>query len=300
MSKSILLLHHVESMWNEPLSNFGTSVDQCIRNAIDYLLFSEEEIDEVILTRFEDADWEDEHSPLLDVCEHMGVPIRLEVYGYGFSRDPDEVEDALEIYPDNELGKTWCYGNRDYHSDADVLEIHDWHHDLKGAIVLLGGAFEGECLNDMEKILDTLDVDVKKLHELCVGTGVPYEPLAPRRLIDEMSHHQEALDDLADEIEKHLEALEANDLMGLAEDYPNVAEKHFDRYLEIMEAYNEEVDEKYNIDMPDMLLEYAPTSPYSELQEIYEALLEGEVSELENVICEGLANIQENEPEFSP
>lgn len=299
MSRNVLLMHHMESMWEESLRQYDTSLEECVSNTIDYILFSDQEIDEVIVTRFEGIDWDDEHAPLIDVCERLGIPIKLEEYAYGFTRDIDE--DGLEMYPDENLDQTWCFGDRDHHNESNILEIHPWHHELKNDHVILGGAFEGECLNDMEKILGTLQINVTKVDSLCIGTGVSYEPLAKTKLVDEMSHHQQALDTLSDEIEKHLDKLEIDDLLELAKSYPKLADKHVDRYHDIMEEYKDEVESKYAIDSPYILLDYAPSTPYVELSEVFEASFDGDISELETVINENMMPDElEEDASFSP
>lgn len=287
MTKNILLLHHFETMWSDGFKMYGTSFEKCMANVIDYLVFSGNHIDELIVTRFEDHEWEPEHGPLLSVCESLGINVSLEVYGYGFRRCLDEDESAHDTYPDDDFGVKWCFGDRDHHEDEDILEIDGWHHELKGSHVILGGAFEGECLNDIEKVLSTLKLDVEKFDGLCVGTGVQYESFAVEKIGEELSHSKR-IEELDEEISGLLDDQGVSDLMDLADDNSEAANIILKKYREIMEDFVSEFSDVFDLADNEILLEYYPSSRYSELDEVFETMLEGGQSDLESVISENI------------
>jgi hypothetical protein len=145
----ILLCHHVEEIWSDGLKRFGVNLYDLYQNIIDHI--ESNHYDRVILTRFEIGreQFDDSH---LDsgFCHFVNSVYE---YAYGWS------EDELKDYPDR-----FCEGGS--HSEAVLIE--DWIKDLSGHDVDLCGAFEGECIEDMEIALRFCEVSFNKLHDLIV------------------------------------------------------------------------------------------------------------------------------------
>jgi len=164
----ILILHHFEPYWDKSSKEFNTSFEEEMSKILDFVYYVDS-ISNIIITRFEESQLDHDYYLLQELCLSKGIKLECRQYGYGFIRQ-EESE-----YIESDLNKTWCQGNRDYHGDDDVLILEDWHHKLKGEDVLLAGAFEDECLNDMEAILISVDANYKKLDDLSVGSYTEYE-----------------------------------------------------------------------------------------------------------------------------
>lgn len=129
-----IVIHHVQSIWNNSLIKYGTSFEEVIENVYNHLL--DNYYDDVIITNFEAGFYLDDDQLLLD----QFCPA---VYDYGYGWD----EEALN-YAD------WNYIPGGNHSE--VVPIDDWMKTLKGEVYLCG-AFDGECIEDMEIALSSLD-----------------------------------------------------------------------------------------------------------------------------------------------
>lgn len=140
----ILILHHVEAMWNDSLLNYNTSIDEMIEDIKNHL--DENNYDKVILNRFEDFEISEEHFPIANYINDINS------YGYGWTAD---------MFSNS---SQYCEGG----SHSEVVEIDDWMHDLKGNKVDICGAFDGECIEDLEIALNHLDIKFKRIEHLIV------------------------------------------------------------------------------------------------------------------------------------
>lgn len=145
----VLILHHVEPMWAQALKRFDTSFEALQEKILDFL--AENVFDKIILTRFED--WkacpsEGYFPELLDKVSNVHE------YAYGWERE------ELEAHPD-----LFCEGGT--HSGAVLLA--DWMIPLKRADVTIAGAFDGECIEDLEIALTHLGVKFGREESLIVG-----------------------------------------------------------------------------------------------------------------------------------
>lgn len=143
----VLIIHHLETMWESGLRNNGTSFEEQIELIFEHL--KEEEYDKVILTRFEDWTLEPEHYL---IANFISV---VHPYAYGWERDSFEGQKE---------GVDWVEGG--YHSDAVLLE--DWMKELKGNEVEICGAFDGECIEDLEIALSACKVEYNRINRLIV------------------------------------------------------------------------------------------------------------------------------------
>lgn len=257
MKKTILWLHHFQPYWEESLNKFSTSFEQEMEKVLDFV--KHEEINEIKVTMFEDHEESYEHYPLIELCRSKGINIDFEEYGYGWMRDD---EHSKEFYKKEDYGKTWIYGRRDFHTDKNIIEVIDWHHKIKAenSKVLLAGAFEDECLNDAEAVLDELEIDYEKLDELSVGANVEYEfrGKSPSEISQEI---QDQVNQIDQEIEdKTIDLDIEDDIDELLKEDPHFVLEKFNELSVILEEYEEEFEE-YDLDID---------SNYSELYEIIE------------------------------
>lgn len=142
---NILILHHVESMWEEGYAMYGTSFHQVLEDIADHLEVNE--YDRVILTRFEDVTLEPEHWLIAD---HIST---VEAYAYGWER----IE--LEYTPDD-----FCPGG----THSEVVYLAPWMRELPKTGVHIAGAFDGECIDDLETALEYLEIDYQRIETLIV------------------------------------------------------------------------------------------------------------------------------------
>lgn len=139
-----LIIHHLEPMWQQGYESKGTSFERLV-GRLEYHL-ERNNYDRVILTRFEDSH--------LDEAEYefiRGYVNQVEQYGYGWEASEREEQ------PDR-----FCEGGT--HSEAVLLE--DWMR-LDGEVFICG-AFDGECIEDLEIALRFLGVQFTRIPELIV------------------------------------------------------------------------------------------------------------------------------------
>lgn len=147
----VLIAHHVESMWGPSLLKLhGVSSEELIQSIGEFC--EENDIDSIILTRFED--WEQE-----DLHRHFWVNFNVTVhtYGYGWCSDMFEDEEDHEYLEDYVEG-----GNH-----SEMVLIENWMYELKGHEVFLTGCFDGECIEDMEIALNHCEVPFERV-ESCI------------------------------------------------------------------------------------------------------------------------------------
>ena len=145
-----IIIHHLETMWTWGLKKAGTSFEEVSHNVLLHLL--DNEYDRVILTRFEDNRLEDAHYEA-GLGEFIDI---VEDYAYGWE------EGSI----DGQLGTDWTEGG----SHSEIVLLTEWMHELKtlGSAVDLCGAFDGECIEDMEIALSSLGIDFNRLNHLIV------------------------------------------------------------------------------------------------------------------------------------
>ena len=140
-------MHHVEPEWEHGLNQYGTSLDEVVNKIARHL--EKNEYDKIILTRFCDNTIPDD---LYIIADHIDI-----VYDYGYSWESDMFDECNE-------GIDFCAGG----NHSQVVELCDWQKDLVGHEVNLCGAFDGECIEDMEIALSYLKVNYNRLNDLIV------------------------------------------------------------------------------------------------------------------------------------
>ena len=165
----VLIMHHLEKIWDSAMQeHFGTSFHEQAGNIVNHLEFND--YDKVILTRFEDCKLGEEHYES-GISQYVDD---VREYAYGW-----QLSDYEEHYPD-EKGVSWCDGG----SHSEVVLLEDWVKDLSGDEVHIVGAFEGECIEDLEVALNFLNVDYKKIPGLIVGGYGRYVPIFEKKKLN--------------------------------------------------------------------------------------------------------------------
>lgn len=141
-----IILHHIESMWDSALNKRGTSFEEMSEKVYNYLDCNG--YDYVILTRFEDFERE-------DFCIFNRFVNVVHPYAYGWDEEY-HIDD-----PEN-----YCEGG--IHSGSVLIE--DWMRELSTHYkeVDICGAFDGECIEDLEIALDYCKVNFKRIESLIV------------------------------------------------------------------------------------------------------------------------------------
>lgn len=215
---SVLVLQHFEEYWREGLANNGTDFETECQKVLDFILH-QEDLTEVIVTRFEHDDFGNEHGNLIELCESKGIRATCHEYGYAWSKEGYANDLENSPYAENNFNKTWCQGTRDYHGEDDVIEIAEWMLPLKREKVYLGGAFEGECIADIEAAFNAIDIDYEEVDGLIVGSGCPYiwKGNNPSDLSEKISQFlggiQESFEERCDELDcpEELDVLDTAD-----------------------------------------------------------------------------------------
>lgn len=145
----VLIIHHLEEIWSYGYQNHGTSFEREAEKILDHL--DDNPYDLVILTLFEDWNFQDCHH-LTGISQYVD---RVYTYAYGWT-----IDETKRTCGDVE----WVEGG--YHSD--FVPIFNWIRDLKGHEVHLCGAFDGECIEDMEHSLKGADIEFTRIAELIV------------------------------------------------------------------------------------------------------------------------------------
>lgn len=273
-----LVAHHLESMWESGLNNYGTSFEEEVNNICDFLIHGGQDIDKIIVTSFENLDWEEGHAPLVETANELGIPIEHKTYGYGMLRNLD-CEDSMERYSEENKNITWCYSEREYHEHEnnmqDVLDVEDWIVDLKNDDVLLVGAFEEECLLDMETIFENQNINYNKIDDLCVGNGINYEMIGPAI----------KLDSIEDEVLDVLDEYDYEDFNELIEEKPKVAKSFVDKINNVVEEVKDNLEsKKIIIEHIDIDIEIEDKIENDEIKEVVVQLFKDEASDVESDI----------------
>jgi hypothetical protein len=171
-----LICHHLEPLWEDSLKKFGTSFAECVSKVATFVMEGEE-IERIIITQFEfdrTSQAHEDYLELFSAIEEKGISLEWQEYGYGWELESFTIKDELEIaqekldflgYYENEYGTRCVKGG----NHSAVVLVEDWLQRLVDTQVLLCGAFEGECIEDMEIALSACQVNFEKIPSLIVG-----------------------------------------------------------------------------------------------------------------------------------
>jgi len=176
-----LILHHFESHWSDGLAKFSLDMEKMSDQIIDFLSEKRTDINNIIITRFEGIGYEPEHTKLREYAKEHDIQIRIEEYSYSYYPDnftDNQLKTLVTVKP-----------TRDNSDEDNILPVDDWQKELKDhKSVSLAGAFEGECVQDMEDILLHVRGDYNKIDELVVGTYVDYQfVMSPEKINQKLS-----------------------------------------------------------------------------------------------------------------
>lgn len=165
----ILIIHHLETEWEQGYKRFDTSFEELLERFADYL--SENHFDRVILTRFEE--WQIDAAEYYPIYDYINS---VKTYSYGHELESflsdEEMEKAEEIQELLDDGKHYItsYGTKIYKggNHSNVLPSEVWIEELAGHDVYISGAFDGECIEDLEIILNRCQVNYKRIEELII------------------------------------------------------------------------------------------------------------------------------------
>lgn len=144
----ILIIHHLEQEWESAYIKHGTSFFELSVNFIEHI--ENGEYDRVILTRFDDYSLGNEHQ-MSGIANYID---QVETYGYGWCND-----DVLN----DDTDEDWVEGG----THSEYVWLAPWMRDLNGEI-FISGAFDGECVEDLEIALNALNIEFTRLEELIV------------------------------------------------------------------------------------------------------------------------------------
>jgi hypothetical protein len=150
-ANTILICHHFEPYWEDSLKRFQTCFKDFQNRIIKHIKRSV--YDEIIITRFEDYKIKPgEYDDFFFNLENL----KFYDYSYGW-----------ETYQKDEDPDNFVEGG----AHSEVVLIPDWLRNLSlnRKNVHLCGAFEGECIEDMEIALKAVAIKYKKLKNLIVG-----------------------------------------------------------------------------------------------------------------------------------
>ena len=143
-----IIIHHLQEMWEPGLVGEGTTFDEELLKVVLHL--REQDYDRVIVTNFESFELEAEQSPLQDFYPEVHE------YMYGWERE------EVKSWSGYNEGVEFCEGG----NHSEVVLISDWMWELVDDDVYLCGAFDGECIEDMEIALAGAGVKVNRLENL--------------------------------------------------------------------------------------------------------------------------------------
>lgn len=169
----VLFCHHLEPIWNEGMKRYGTNIYRMCEKVTCHIL--ENDYDAVIITQFEFNRTDMAHDcyfPIFAAIEEKGISIEWHDYAYGWELDSfnfEDVDAAREKLKNGEViqdeyGTKLAQGGT--HSEVVLLE--DWIENLKSHEVFLCGAFDGECIEDIQLTFEACGVDYKRLSSLII------------------------------------------------------------------------------------------------------------------------------------
>lgn len=139
----ILVIHHLQKIWH------GYDFYDICQEAIEHI--EDGRYDKVILTQFE------VYGPSEEYYE-AGIADYIDEwhnYDYGWILDGWTRKHYKK-------GVDYCPGG----THSQIVMLDDWIKDLKGHDVYICGAFDGECLDDLETALEFLKIEYTRVEQL--------------------------------------------------------------------------------------------------------------------------------------
>lgn len=153
-----LIIHHLQKMWEPGYERFGTSFDELAKKTLTHI--KRAKYDRVILTQFEAWNPAEEHIES-GINNYVN---QWEEYGYGWYLDDEEIKESDGKFMKDKYNNKYVNGG--HHSE--VVWIAEWMEKLKGDSVSICGAFDGECIEDLEIGLNACDVKFRRIEKLII------------------------------------------------------------------------------------------------------------------------------------
>ena len=152
----------MQPMWENGYKNLNTSFYEQLENVYNHII--DNDYDNLIITNFEAGfNLEDEQNCLKQfVYELQDYIYGWELNEQGFTDDEIERIEDGEIVA-SESGVKWGLGG----DHSEIVLIDEWMFNLEGEIHLCG-AFDGECIEDVEIALTHANVDFKRVESLII------------------------------------------------------------------------------------------------------------------------------------
>lgn len=144
----VLIVHHLETVWESGFEMYGTSAHEQAQLLADYI--EENDFDLFLFTRFEDNELEDLHF----YYGFQNLNHRVFDYAYGWEQGSIEGQEGVH----------WAEGG----SHSEIVWLPKWLKQMKGQDVHLCGAFDGECIEDIELAMDAIGIEYTRIEELIV------------------------------------------------------------------------------------------------------------------------------------
>ena len=144
----ILIIHHLESMWDRSLLKLSGKGFFDWASELAEELSNGHSYSKIILTQFENFEPEDGH---------------FETGLEGFVNDWHDYAYGWEHVP---IGQEGDYTEGGSHSP--FVYLPEWLKEFKGRDVKLCGAFDGECIEDMEIALKAVGASVERWEKFIV------------------------------------------------------------------------------------------------------------------------------------
>lgn len=142
-----LIIHHLQTMWEHGYKQMGTCFEDLQEKILDHV--QRVEYDRIVMTMF------DEYELSLEHFAFQWIQPFPEVFEYGYGWD---LGDGF-----NETDPEWTEGG----SHSMHVWVPEWLRQIKGKVDLCG-AFDGECIEDMEIALNAAKVPFFRLNHLIV------------------------------------------------------------------------------------------------------------------------------------
>ena len=145
-----IIIHHVQEMWHHGLKQHGSGITEMVAKVYHHLKVNN--YDKVIVTNYDSTGELEEVQKVF----RFFYP-KVYDYAYGWERS--------EVHSDSGLieGIDYCEGK----IESEIVYMPKWLRALKGEVFLCG-AFNTECIDDMECALLGAEINVTRIDELIV------------------------------------------------------------------------------------------------------------------------------------
>lgn len=150
----VLIIHHLEELWNAGYEKFGNTNFDALKEEFYNFIF-ENNFDRVILTKFEFSAYPYfESQNFWSEYQFLGELI-TDCFEYGFGWETESLKES---------GAEFCEGG----NHSEVVLIENWMKQLKNDEVFISGAFDNECIEDLEIALNYCGINFSRVEKLII------------------------------------------------------------------------------------------------------------------------------------